>query len=132
MVSGAVHRLQSAPVMRGDWLVWACDGRPRCSSRSATADSSVAVTLPDHVKEIDALRAFRLLRLVDSFGQFGRTGRGGARNAADVADETEHLGPHATSLGDRSATWVSSVAGGEAAGAPTLAALSLDVLAVLQ
>lgn len=36
---GAVHRLHSAPVMRGVWLVWAGEGRPRCSPTSATRAS---------------------------------------------------------------------------------------------
>ena len=39
---------------------------------------------------------------------------------------------HATSRGARIAALVSSVAGGEAAGAPTLTALFIDVLAVLR
>ncbi len=41
--------------------------------------------LPDHVKEIAALRAFRLLRTVDTADQLGRTRHGGEPNAAAVA-----------------------------------------------
>ncbi len=44
----------------------------------------------------------------------------------------ENLRLHATSLGGRIAALVSSVAGGDAAAAPTLAALSFDLLAVLR
>ena len=59
--------------------------------------------LPDHMKEIDALRAFRHLRTVDTFDQFGRTGRGGARNAAVVVDDAREPSParHVTWCPDR-------------------------------
>lgn len=87
--------------------------------------------LPDHVKEIGALRALRLLRTVDTADQFGRTRHGGEPNAAAVADEAREPAPPCFRKGVRVAALVSLVAGGEAAAVPTLAAPSLDLLAAL-